>query len=281
MTHIQSLISNRRQALRWLVILATVIPIVALVAGRVASAEEDINVITSFEDRIPPPHTVTARDIIPVQQVDPQLFVDWRLGSFSSIAIEGLGSLHLDSFTVERRELTAFGASFWQPLAREVIGTGHTSSKPMQSGRTYQFRVAAYFINDSGDITYIYKSPYSEPGSYTAPTVPAPTGLTVTTADNGLSLSWTAPEPYDSDIFSLTGYIVLKSTIEAEDDPHPRGSAIGVERIAVSGTDTTTYLDESTVDTKRYSYRILAVYNYVHSRTSGHGLSFIPGVGEN
>ncbi len=281
MTHIQSLISNRRRALWWLVLFAAAIPIVALVASHVTSAEEDISVITSIEDRIPPPHTVTARAIIPYQQVDPQVLIDWRLGSFTAIVIDGLGPLLLDSFTVERRELTAYGATSWQRLAPEIINVGYLSSKPMQSGRTYQFRVAAFFINDSGDITYRYKSPYSEPGSYTAPTVPAPTRLTVTSGEAGLALTWNKPESYESDTFSLTGYIVLKSTIEAEDDPHAGGSAIGVERIAVRGADTTTYLDESTVNTRRYSYRVLAVYNFIHSRTDGHTLSFIPGVSEN
>lgn len=274
MTLTQSPSSNRRQAIRWFVIIAAVLLAIVPVAAHLASAKEDTTTITSFEDRIPPPHSVIA------SIVDGNLFVDWRLGTIATPHIDGLGLLRLDSFTVERRELTASGAGFWRRLASHLAGTGHESAEPLLSGRTYEFRVAAYYVDDTGDITYRYKTTYSESGSFTAPTVPAPSDLIVSSGEESLTLSWTKPDSFDHDVLEHTGYIILRSSVSIAEAQHASSSVIELDEIELSDVEAMTWQDDATVDTMRYHYQILAVYDFVHSPTTGGAFyEFIQGVG--
>ena len=263
MPHSQSPVSGRRQALRRFIILAVLISTIPLISVGVADAQEPPSVITSVDDRIPPPHSVTATF------VDTNLLVDWRLGTLPQTQIDGLGSLKFESFTVERRILSGHGPGSWQRLISHLNGNGYATRMPLQSGRTYEFRVAAFYIEDSSEITYRYKTPYSEPGSFTAPIVPAPSDLKVIRGDHGIALSWTRPDPFDHDVLEHTGYLILRTSVDIADGDCDASSVIPQEEIELSNAEATTWLDNTTVSTKRYRYRIQAVYDYVYSWSAG------------
>lgn len=111
--------------------------------------------------------------------------------------------------------------------------------------------------------------------------MPAPSRLIATRSDEGIRLSWTEPEPLLHDRLALTGYIILRSSVEIVDEKLAATSIIVLEEFNASDSEETIWLDDATLDTHRYSYRVLAVYNYVRSSSTGGGLyDFIQEVGQ-
>ena len=166
------------------------------------------------------------------------------------------------------------------PLVRHLKGNGYNSTRPLISGRTYEYRIAAYYSRQDGDFIYRYKSPHSESARLTAPTVPAPTDLTVTTRQDGLHVEWSAPPNADNVSPTLTGYILVRSSVQNDDGRFENGSVIAASKIAIDDPATTSFHDDSTLNTKRYSYQVIAVYEFIHSRALGNGFDFILGVGD-
>lgn len=142
--------SKRRQALKWFLVLATVIPMIALIATHVANAQGAPTRITQVDDRVPSP------DVAGADLGENGLVVWWRDLANPFPLIDGLGQLTLESFTLERRERTSYGARPWKIMARDLTDTSATVTRPMISGRTYELRVAAFYFKEDGGTTYRY-----------------------------------------------------------------------------------------------------------------------------
>ena len=174
-------------------------------------------------------------------------------------------------YDVEMRTTSAAGDGDWTTIAEDVADTDYTSTELLMTDQTYQFRVSAVYSADS-------KSDPSDSVSVTAPGVSKPGGLTKTRTSSGIDLAWTAPTlSWTGIALTLSGYVIERDSWYTV--AHPElGQDYTTEEIAV-GSDTTSYTDTSTVDTRTYGYSIYAVYGYVRSNTQDGDFVFLQGVG--
>lgn len=169
----------------------------------------------------------------------------------------------ISGYRIERRRVLEYQTSWITVVeSTEATGTSYVDATANVNGAKYDYRVSA--LRGEGDDAT--ESEHTNVATIDIPNPPRPLGLTASSTDDGVALSWSAGHlSWQSTSLMLTGYEIRR--IETK---HP-GNRNPEWEVLVDNTNSTdtSYLDETGYTSIQYSYAIRAVHGYLRSYWEG------------